>query len=376
MTRNSPTKLQRWLDLIAYLVGRRLPVAVEELMEKVPTYAEKWNTEKDTARATARRTFERDKDELRRAGIPIRTVAYLIGHETIEGYRIDRRDFYLPYLRLLAAGATPGPAVLGNPARIAEVEISSGHIDLIVDAAQRVASSSSFPLADEARSALRKLTFDLGQPASPESPVLFVERPDALQLRDRLRVLSDSLLLRKRVRFQYHGLYRDETTSRDVAPYALLYHKGHWYLIGHDDTRNALRVFRVGRMQDVDRNMHVPNSADYDIPSDFRIEDHVGRRAWELGDEEEPGVRAHVLFHFPLALWAERNAYGELVDQRRDGSAVRTFDVQQIDPFIRWLLSCEGEAELLQPMELKNAYREMAKAVYKRHAAEPEASGG
>jgi hypothetical protein len=66
MTRNSPTKLQRWLDLIAYLVGRRLPVAVEELMEKVPAYAEKWNTGEDTPRATRRRTFERDKEELRR----------------------------------------------------------------------------------------------------------------------------------------------------------------------------------------------------------------------------------------------------------------------------------------------------------------------
>jgi predicted DNA-binding transcriptional regulator YafY len=375
MTRNSPTKLQRWLDLIAFLVGRRLPVAVEELMEKVPAYAEKWNTEEETARATARRTFERDKDELRRAGIPIRTVSYSIGQETIEGYRIDRRDFYLPYLKLLATGIPARRALLGDPARIADVEISPAHIELIVDAAQRVASSPSFPLADEARSALRKLTFDLGRPPR-ESPVLFVERPDAPQLRDRLRVLSDSLLLRKRVHFRYHGLYRDQTTDRAVAPYGLLYHKGHWYLIGHDDMRNALRVFRVGRMQDVERNMRVPNSADYDIPPDFRIEDHIGRRAWELGDAEEPVLHAHVLFHFPLALWAERNAYGELVDQRQDGSAVRTFDVQQVDPFLRWLLSCAGEAEIVQPAELRDAYRAMANAVYDRHATAPEVSGG
>jgi hypothetical protein len=28
------SKVQRWLDLIAYLVGRKLPVSVEELMEE------------------------------------------------------------------------------------------------------------------------------------------------------------------------------------------------------------------------------------------------------------------------------------------------------------------------------------------------------
>jgi predicted DNA-binding transcriptional regulator YafY len=61
------TKTQRWLDLLAYLVGRRLPVAVDELMERLPAYARQPNPD------TARRTFERDKDELRKAGIPIET---------------------------------------------------------------------------------------------------------------------------------------------------------------------------------------------------------------------------------------------------------------------------------------------------------------
>ena len=36
MPESSPTKLQRWLDIIAYLVGRRLPVSADELMRGVP----------------------------------------------------------------------------------------------------------------------------------------------------------------------------------------------------------------------------------------------------------------------------------------------------------------------------------------------------
>ena len=38
------SKTQRWLDLIAFLVQRRVPVAVDEIMEGVPSYAEKWRT--------------------------------------------------------------------------------------------------------------------------------------------------------------------------------------------------------------------------------------------------------------------------------------------------------------------------------------------
>jgi predicted DNA-binding transcriptional regulator YafY len=89
------TKLQRWLDLIAYLVGRRVPVPVDELIESVPAYAEKWRGGDETSRATARRTFERDKKELREPRIPLETVTCTVdfGSRRREGYRIDRSDF-------------------------------------------------------------------------------------------------------------------------------------------------------------------------------------------------------------------------------------------------------------------------------------------
>ncbi|MGH7507318.1 MAG: helix-turn-helix transcriptional regulator, partial [Longimicrobiales bacterium] len=363
MTRSSPTKLQRWLDLIAYLVGRRIPVPVEELMERIPGYAEKWKTEQEKARATARRTFERDKEELREAGIPIRTVRYSVhyGREEIEGYRIDRRDVYLPYLRLVAKPGKAGAAEYGGPARVAEVEIAQGHLELSIEAAKRAASLPAFPLEREARSALRKLTFDLAEPPPDDaSPRLFVESGDAGALRDRLRLLSDALLLRKRVRFRYHGLYRGVTTDRDVAPYGLLFQQGQWYIVGHDSLRDDLRVFRVGRMDDVERNTRLPNTPDYAVPADFRLSDHVGKRPWELGEAGDDTLQARVLFRFPLGIWAERNGYGSLVEQRDDGSAVRAFVVRQVDPFVRWVLACDSEAEIMEPEELRQALRAVA----------------
>ena len=93
------SKVQRWLDLIAYLVGRHFPVPVEDLMERLPAYARDWKSGDKTARAAVRRKFERDKDELRKLGIPLETVTYTInfGMEEAQGYRISKSDFYLPY---------------------------------------------------------------------------------------------------------------------------------------------------------------------------------------------------------------------------------------------------------------------------------------
>jgi hypothetical protein len=87
----SEQKLQRWVDLLAALLIRQRHATFEELAKDVPGY--------DLAhgkRDSVLRTFERDKDELRRFGVPIDTVEDSDGEPV--GYRLERKAFYLPYL--------------------------------------------------------------------------------------------------------------------------------------------------------------------------------------------------------------------------------------------------------------------------------------
>lgn len=358
------SKLQRWLDLVAYLAGRRLPVSVEEIMERVPAYADRWASEDATARASVRRTFERDKDELRDFGVPIETVEYSVdyGAERATGYRLRRRDFYLPYLKLtreLEAESDEGspPEAPGVPT----LEIPPEDASAALHALRRVTDVPDFPLSREARSAFRKLGFDLDVDRLSGSRILYADHPDAEHLRHTLRRLSDALMSRKRVEFTYHGIYRHRATERDVAPYGLFFQGAHWYLVGHDATRDDRRVFRVDRMEGVTPNAAAPHTPDYEIPDDFEIDDHLHKQAWELGEDD--AIRAWVRFRFPTALWAERNGYGELAEREGDGSAIRVFEVHQVNPFLRWLLSLEGEAELVAPPELRAELRSLALAV-------------
>jgi len=365
----SPTKLQRWLDLIAYLVGRRLPVAGDELLARIPAYATGWNSAERTQQESARRMFERDKDELRNLGIPIQTVHYSTAgaQSEAEGYRIDRRDFYLPYLKLVEQYS--GTAPYSGPTKTAQVEVSRKDARVALDALVRVADVPGFPLAAEARSAFRKLAFDLDpQEFASSKPALFVDRPGKAELLSRLRVLSDALLARKRIAFRYHGMYRGESTSREVATYGLLFKSGQWYLIGHDALRDDLRVFRVGRMEDVVANNKAPKQHDYEIPASFSLRAYADRKAWELGDADDTSIVARVRFHFPLSLWAERNNFGTLEARGTDGTAVRRFNVQQSNPFVRWILGMHGEAEILEPVELREELEELKRRVREAHA--------
>ncbi|HSJ24865.1 MAG TPA: WYL domain-containing protein [Longimicrobiales bacterium] len=364
-----PTKLQRWLDVIAFLVGHRLPVSVEQLARHVPAYAG-LNSEDGTAQQTARRMFERDKDELRRAGIPLKTMAYSTADDgqVREGYIIERRDFYLPYLRLVEQASSRPP--YRDAMRPDTLEVAASDVPLALEALQRVADVPAFPMRQEARSAFRKLAFDLEPDlvASASETVFFLDRGDTAALTQTLRTLSDALLARKRVRFTYDGIYRGEATRRDVAGYGLMFHQGHWYFIGHDGLRDDIRVFRVGRMSDVESSSRAPGTPDYDVPDSFRLESYAGREAWELGEQEEQPVLARIRFHFPLSLWAERNGYGTLERTGTDGAQVRGFTVHQVNPFLRWLLGLEGEAQVLEPPELRDELGRMARAIAEAHA--------
>lgn len=408
------SKVQRWLDLITYLIGRRFPVPVEDLMEGLPAYARDWVGGDQRARDSVRRKFERDKDELRDLGIPLETVTYSInyGAEEVQGYRISRSDFYLPYLKILKEGGrglrSPGTgtspdagesglpgseaASHSGPAAAEDAVAGSenlelfhiapdGSLELPREVAQdamwglkEVADLPAFPWAGAARSAFRKLTFDLDPEVlrgSSGKDVLFATPPATGPVSQHLETLSDALLRRKKATFAYHGIQRDAKTHREVRPFGLLFKNSHWYLVGWDETREAQRIFRVDRMDEVRVNPSAPATPDYEMPDEPVLEAYRNREAWELGEAEEV-IPALVRFSFPLSLWAERNGYGNLVHGAGEGGAtVRQFEVRQPDPFLRWVLSLQGEAVIESPPSLTDAFHTLAQRVadlYRRDA--------
>jgi predicted DNA-binding transcriptional regulator YafY len=111
---------------------------------------------------------------------------------------------------------------------------------------------------------------------------------------------------------------------------------------------------------------------DYEIPADFDLRAYSGRRAWELGEGSAPSIQARVWFRFPRSIWADRNGYGSVVREDADGGQLREIAVHRPEPFLRWLLSLEGDARVESPDELRDAFRAMVEAVARRY----ERAGG
>jgi proteasome accessory factor B len=356
-------KIQRWVDLLAALLRRHGPATLDELVRDVPAYAA------TKSKPALRRTFERDKDELRSFGVPLLTVNDPDGE--VAGYRLKREEFYLPYLTVLRDGRS------GKPRRVdrygyralAELSFELDELDAIAEAARRVQQLGDPRLAELAVSAMRKLAFDLPVDAGA-APLQAVRAPArafavaARKLGDVLGVLDDALRRRKRVTVDYRSIGSGETARRELSPYGLFFLGHHWYLAATDEEGGPVKNFRVSRIQSPAVNTREPNSPDYDISADFSLREHArSRQAWELGD----GTVLDAVVEF-------RGASGPTMAARRLGEPVagapdrRRFAVRRVDSFARWLLSFAGELTPVEPPELVAAYDELARATLRVYA--------
>ncbi len=223
-------RTERLLNLLFALMASSRPVPKHVLKDAIDAYRE------STSDEAFERMFERDKDELRSMGVPVETVEGSDGIGGIEGYRVAADDYALPAVDFTADEL----AVLGLAARVWE-QASLG------PAAQR---------------AMRKLE-TLGDGSVVDGPVGIETRIATAE--PSFPVLLEALRARRRVRFSYRKPEDPAPEPREVEPYGVASRRGHWYLIGRDTNRDAMRVFRLSRV--VGAASVVGAAGVYDIPA-------------------------------------------------------------------------------------------------------------
>ena len=344
-----PTKLQRWTDLIAALLARRYPITFDHLASEVPAYAAGLDP---AQRETVKRMFERDKDELKAFGIHIEVRTFDEGESTGYRYLLSPKRFYLPFVTL-SQGGTHVERPEGYRA-LPDLQFEPHEIEILVHALKRLDTLGDPLLREDAGAALAKIAFDL--PTLPRTPIDVTILGD-----DRVRpatfdALAQALRQRKSVFFEYRSPHSDVGAPRQVRPYGLFFIHAHWYLAGFDEDRDAVRNFRVSRMAGLKVNSAQPHTPDFEIPADFRLQEHAqSRAAWDLGDAEP--IMAVVQFTGASGAARAAASGGDTVE---GGDDLRRFRLRRLHTFARWVLSFAGEAVPLSPPALVNTWRTLA----------------
>ncbi len=319
-----PDAAERLLNLIIALSHARGRMTRAEIRATVAGYdAERPGDSKDEARrrlAAFERMFERDKEDLRRIGVPLRTVVDATHGDDI-GYVIDTGDASMPPIDL-------------TPVERAVLAVASEYWQ-------------SAALGTDARRAFVKISSSMprGEEASVHLAARSTEGADAAP------ALAQAIADGQAVSFTYSSAASGRA-DRTVEPWRLVVRGGRLYLIGHDRERGEARTYRLSRIEGAIRP--VGERGAFSAPSDI---------AGIALEQEVPTLNARV------GLRAES---GHAL--RRRGTFVGTegewdvFDVPYSDTeaLRDEILALGGAARVLEPRDLGadvRAHAEAASAV-------------
>jgi hypothetical protein len=173
-----------------------------------------------------------------------------------------------------------------------------------------------------------------------------------LRVHDLVAVFRAAIASRSVVDFVHDG------RTRRVEPYAIGTWRTHWYVAGHDVDENALRRFRLDRIERPDGGaaITVEGAGDaYVIPDEFDVE-----RAFDLDPNTwgtDPCVRARFRVGIDHVGAFCRELGGEVVSTGSDHAIVE-LDVRHYPSTRNRLLAFRGNAVLLEPADLVTAVRD------------------
>jgi proteasome accessory factor B len=303
------SRQERLVNLVICLLASRQFLTAERIRDMVPGYDDAPSEE------AFKRTFERDKAQLRDLGVPLEVGADASG---IEGYRISEGDYELPPIEFDAAEA----AVLGLAARFWR----------------------SAELGEAANTALLKLKaagIEFDMPNSQALPM--IESADA-----NVGTLVDAARDAQVVRFRYSKAGAVEVETRTIEPWGLPFWHGRWYVVGFDRDRNESRSFRLSRIEGEVRTTGAKDA--FERPADIDLVELVANR----GPERTSAARIQVR--------------GEGAGQLRrlassDEDGVLTITYADLGTLTRQVASAGASVLVLEPAELAQAVQVRLAAV-------------
>ncbi|MDE7219403.1 MAG: YafY family transcriptional regulator [Oscillospiraceae bacterium] len=267
-----------------------------------------------------RRTVYRDVERLCRAGIPIRLDRGRGGGISImEGYAMDRT---------LLTDADRGAILAGLRS-----------LDSVSGTAYYKRLMEKLPQSREA--------------AEDDCVVIDLASWYGPMLAPRLAELKDACVRRRAVRFTYCAPGGD--SLRVVEPNKLVFRWSSWYLHGWCREREDWRLFKLNRMLGLEvlEEEFAPRPAPWPITPPERV---------------YPDAFEAVVRFGPAARWRLIDEYGaESFTREADGSLLFRRGFPDREELVRWVLSFQEQAELLEPAELREEMRNLAEMIRKKY---------
>ena len=156
---------------------------------------------------------------------------------------------------------------------------------------------------------------------------------------------------RKTLDFAYRSIKRQEYIQRKFNPYKILCQRGDWYILGYCHRHQEFRVYNMARIQ----NISVAERFEWDESFDINTHIDPDFGVWAQGKS----FTVELLFSQEVHTFIlERQWHvGQRCCLQEDGRVLLTFETNQFDEILHWVMSFGHKVLVLNPPELKEAIR-------------------
>lgn len=273
-----------------------------------------------------------------------------------QGYEVAS-DFFLPPLNL-DFEETLALTIAANHYRASEGKEAIEVIDRAINKITAV-------LPDQTNNILNQLVPQI------EVPHKHINRTD--ETHRYRKHLYRAIREKRKVTIEYNSFSSRKRVQHRLSPYAVVFCKRAWYVIGHSDTFDNVLTFRINRIESLSMTQ-----LGYTIPEDFSAARHLSK-SWDIMS----GPDTHVVIVFapriaPLIRevnWHSTQKIQEL-DKRGLLFEVTVAGWREIG---WWILGWGHEAIVIDPLELRDWIAQEAQAMVKGYerigALNPEPLG-
>ena len=298
-------KTERLLNLVLALLGTRKYLKKSEIIKVIPGY--------EGTPEAQERMFERDKDELRKIGIPIEVSQLDPLFEDEVGYRIPRSDYVMNFPRL-----TVEEGLIANLA-----------LQLV----------SRIGITNDLRSALMRLDAHAEAGESELEKIFALDDFAKTSPSEVIASCISAIKERREMHFRYCRELDGDESNRHVRPIGIEMRSGFWHLIAFDLDRDAYRIFLLDNFMDKPRISTVT----FDI-----------KTLPQPAEEEIPKTRFLVRVSNSQVPTLELE--GGLPIETEASLTVMEFHVYDLERTLRNIIGADGSAEFLEPTELASTF--------------------
>lgn len=174
-------------------------------------------------------------------------------------------------------------------------------------------------------------------------------------------LLKDAIDGHQTVDISYYSASRDARGSRHIDPYRLVNVGGHWYVAAYCHNADAVRLFRLDRIETASRTSHT-----------FQPLDLPGLDSYEDGVLYHPSSSdriAQVRFSPSATRWAMETWPESKPERHKDESVTLSIPYAHETWLVKQLLPYGSDAKIIEPADLATAFVQTLSELEHRYQA-------